>query len=78
MGKETNSFISPESAVELLGNMHGGYNISTLIDLLDIESLASLAAEQLKNTILMFDAFMMLQKSLGMVINMPQTLLTLG
>jgi aconitate hydratase 2/2-methylisocitrate dehydratase len=57
MGKETNSFISPESAVELLGNMHGGYNISTLIDLLDIESLASLAAEQLKNTILMFDAF---------------------
>ena len=57
MGKETNSFISPESAVELLGNMHGGYNIATLIDLLDIESLASLAAEQLKNTILMFDAF---------------------
>ena len=37
--------------------MHGGYNIATLIDLLDIESLASLAAEQLKNTILMFDAF---------------------
>ena len=57
MGKESNSFISPEVATKLLGNMHGGYNISTLIDLLDTDSLASIAAEQLKKTILMFDAF---------------------
>lgn len=49
--------IDREKAVELLGNMHGGYNIVTLIDLLDDESLAPLAAKELKHTLLMFDAF---------------------
>ena len=44
-------------AVELLGNMLGGYNVSTLIDLLDDQDLAEKAADQLKNITLVFDAF---------------------
>src|SRR5690606_11123858 len=37
--------------------MQGGYNIATLVELLDSEELAATAAEQLKHTLLMFDAF---------------------
>ncbi len=53
----TNNLIDAEHAVRLLGNMLGGYNIETLVQLLDDNSLAELAAEQLKGTLLMFDAF---------------------
>ncbi len=53
----TNNLIDAEHAVRLLGNMLGGYNIETLVQLLDDDSLAELAAEQLKGTLLMFDAF---------------------
>jgi len=56
-GEESCSLISPEAAVQLLGNMHGGYNITTLVELLDNKDLAELAAEELKHTLLMFDAF---------------------
>ncbi|MCL4126653.1 UNVERIFIED_CONTAM: hypothetical protein GTU68_058543, partial [Idotea baltica] len=44
-------------AVQLLGTMQGGYNIATLVDLLDDNELADSAAEQLKHTLLVFDAF---------------------
>ncbi len=44
-------------AIKLLGNMLGGYNISTLVELLDDSKLGALAAEELKHTLLMFDAF---------------------
>ena len=44
-------------AVELLGNMLGGYNVATLVDLLDNGELADKAATQLKNITLVFDAF---------------------
>ncbi|MBE8717153.1 bifunctional aconitate hydratase 2/2-methylisocitrate dehydratase [Cellvibrio polysaccharolyticus] len=44
-------------AIKLLGMMLGGYNIETLVNLLDNAELAPLAAEQLKHTLLMFDAF---------------------
>ncbi len=37
--------------------MQGGYNIATLVELLDDADLAPVAAEQLKHTLLMFDAF---------------------
>ena len=37
--------------------MQGGYNIRPLVDLLDDAELAPVAAEELKNTLLMFDAF---------------------
>ena len=49
--------ISREESVKLLGNMHGGYNIETLVALLRDAALAPLAAEELKHTLLMFDAF---------------------
>ena len=49
--------ISRENAVALLGNMHGGYNIETLVGLLSDATLAVAASEQLKHTLLMFEAF---------------------
>ncbi|EZH82861.1 bifunctional aconitate hydratase 2/2-methylisocitrate dehydratase [Ectopseudomonas composti] len=56
-GEATSSLISKQRAVELLGTMQGGYNIATLVELLDSAELAAVAAEQLKHTLLMFDAF---------------------
>ena len=56
-GDDSCELIDREKAVELLGNMHGGYNIVTLIELLDDDKLAPLAAKELKHTLLMFDAF---------------------
>lgn len=49
--------ISPARAVELLGTMLGGFNIATLVELLDHPELGELSAAQLKKTLLMFDAF---------------------
>jgi len=58
-GKETNQSISRARAVELLGTMQGGYNVATLVELLnDPDSeIADLAADQLCHTLLVFDAF---------------------
>ncbi|WP_100656118.1 bifunctional aconitate hydratase 2/2-methylisocitrate dehydratase [Alteromonas flava] len=56
-GEVTCPLIDKDAAVQLLGNMHGGYNIETLVALLDDADLAELAAEELKHTLLMFDAF---------------------
>ncbi len=56
-GDAKSPVVSKEAAVQLLGNMHGGYNISTLVELLDDADVAELAAEELKHTLLMFDAF---------------------
>jgi aconitate hydratase 2/2-methylisocitrate dehydratase len=56
-GEATSPVIDAEAAVTLLGNMHGGYNVATLVGLLDNPALSALAAEQLKTTILVFDAF---------------------
>jgi aconitate hydratase 2/2-methylisocitrate dehydratase len=49
--------INPQLAVELLGNMHGGYNIETLVSLLTDTELGGAAAAELKHTLLMFDSF---------------------
>src|SRR5690554_3130687 len=57
LGKETCSLIDARRATELLGTMLGGYNISALVELLDHAELAPVAAEGLKHTLLMFDAF---------------------
>jgi aconitate hydratase 2/2-methylisocitrate dehydratase len=56
-GEVASPLIDRRRAVELLGTMLGGYNIQPLIDLLDDAELGELAAEQLKFTLLMFDAF---------------------
>jgi len=56
-GEATSPLIDKKRAVELLGTMQGGYNIVTLVELLDDATLAPVAAAQLKHTLLMFDAF---------------------
>ncbi|MBD8494796.1 bifunctional aconitate hydratase 2/2-methylisocitrate dehydratase [Pseudomonas syringae] len=56
-GEATSPLIDKKRATELLGTMQGGYNIATLVELLDDADLATVAAEQLKHTLLMFDAF---------------------
>ena len=56
-GSASSPLISPEYATELLGTMLGGYNIHALIELLDNDKLAPIAANGLKHTLLMFDSF---------------------
>ncbi|EDX9713249.1 bifunctional aconitate hydratase 2/2-methylisocitrate dehydratase [Salmonella enterica subsp. salamae] len=56
-GDTTSPLVSPEKAIELLGTMQGGYNIHPLIDALDDEKLAPIAAKALSHTLLMFDNF---------------------
>ena len=55
--KDHSPIISRELSVKLLGQMLGGYNVATLVELLDDEDMQECAAEQLKSTILVFDAF---------------------
>jgi aconitate hydratase 2 / 2-methylisocitrate dehydratase len=56
-GETSSPLIDKPQAIKLLGEMHGGYNIETLVNALDVTDLAELAASQLKKTLLMFDAF---------------------
>lgn len=56
-GTEQNALISRERATELLGTMLGGYNIHPLVELLDDAQVGEVAANALKHTLLMFDAF---------------------
>ncbi|QAX81949.1 bifunctional aconitate hydratase 2/2-methylisocitrate dehydratase [Candidatus Pseudomonas adelgestsugas] len=56
-GETTSPLIDKKQAVKLLGTMQGGYNIVTLVDLLNVTELAPIAATQLKHTLLMFDTF---------------------
>jgi len=56
-GEATSPLIDKKQAVELLGTMLGGYNITTLVELLDDTELGETAAKQLCHTLLMFDAF---------------------
>ncbi|MEZ8027336.1 bifunctional aconitate hydratase 2/2-methylisocitrate dehydratase [Enterovibrio norvegicus] len=56
-GEASSPLVSKEKAVELLGTMQGGYNIESLIGLLEDEALAPIAAKALSHTLLMFDSF---------------------
>lgn len=56
-GEAESPLIDQLLAVKLLGTMLGGYNISTLVELLDSDTLAAAAADELCHTLLMFDAF---------------------
>ncbi|MEH6638258.1 MAG: bifunctional aconitate hydratase 2/2-methylisocitrate dehydratase [Porticoccaceae bacterium] len=56
-GEASSPVVDRAKAIELLGMMLGGYNITTLVDSLDDSELGESAAEQLKHTLLMFDAF---------------------
>lgn len=57
LGSEVNALISRERATELLGTMLGGYNVAPLVQLLDDPTVGAIAADALKNTLLVFDAF---------------------
>lgn len=56
-GKVSCSIISKVEAIEILGTMMGGYNVNPLVEALKIPEVASAAAEQLKNTILVYNSF---------------------
>lgn len=56
-GEAESALVSKEKAVQLLGMMQGGYNITTLVEMLDVAALAELAGKELKHTLLMFDSF---------------------
>lgn len=58
-GKTSSPAISKKRAVEILGTMLGGYNVKPLIDALshEDEEIAKEAANQLKNILLVYDAF---------------------
>ncbi|EWH03432.1 hypothetical protein Q427_03425 [Halomonas sp. BC04] len=56
-GEASSPLIDKVHAVKLLGTMQGGYNIVSLVELLDDPELAKETGEQLKHTLLMFDAF---------------------
>lgn len=56
-GESESPLIDKLSAVKLLGTMLGGYNIGTLIELLDDGELGKEVVNQLSHTLLMFDAF---------------------
>ena len=56
-GERASPLISRERAVELLGTMLGGFNLQPLIDLLDDPATAATAAEALKGTLLVFEAY---------------------
>ena len=57
LGEADSPLIDKGEAIALLGNMHGGYNIETLITSLSDGDLGAKAALELKHTLLMFDAF---------------------
>ncbi|MBS1196958.1 MAG: aconitate hydratase 2 [Proteobacteria bacterium] len=56
-GEQGCPLISRAKATELLGTMVGGYNVKPLIDLLADAEVGAVAAQALKFTLLMFDAF---------------------
>ena len=56
-GKVSCSVISKVEAIEILGTMMGGFNVPPLVEALKIAEVADAAAEQLKNTILVYNSF---------------------
>lgn len=56
-GEKSSPVVSKKDAVFMLGTMIGGYNVSYLVELLNDAELAEDAANALKGTILVYDAF---------------------
>src|SRR5690606_10892365 len=54
-GEASSPLVSKQKAVQLLGMMQGGYNITTLVELLDSGDLGALPAEELQHAVLMPD-----------------------
>ncbi len=56
-GDVTSPLIDKAYAVDILGTMQGGYNISPLISALENDEIAPKAVKALSHTLLMFDSF---------------------
>ena len=56
-GNATCETIDKIKACNILGAMLGGFNVKPLVEALKDDEVAEVAAEELKNTILMYDAF---------------------
>ncbi len=56
-GEKTSPLIDKKDAIRILGTMMGGYNVQVLVEALKNEEVAKEAAEALKQTILVYDAF---------------------
>jgi len=56
-GEVASPLVDAALAVDILGTMLGGYNVATLVDLLDSDEFGADAARELKGTLLIFDAF---------------------
>ena len=56
-GEVKSPAVSAEDALDILGTMLGGYNVQYLVELLNDDKLGKKAAEALKTTILVYDAF---------------------
>ncbi len=56
-GEVSSPLVDTARATELLGTMLGGYNIETLVEMLDNDVLAPVAATALSHTLLVFDAY---------------------
>ena len=55
--KVSTKLITPQQATFFLGTMLGGYNVESLISLIDDEICGDTAVEALSKTLLVFDAF---------------------
>lgn len=58
-GEVTSPLVSPVQAVELLGTMIGGYNVQSLVDLLQVAdgAIAAAATQALSKTVLVYDVY---------------------
>ena len=56
-GAKDSPVIAADQAVELLGQMKGGYNVAPLIELLNDSELAADAVAALEHTLMVYDAF---------------------
>jgi aconitate hydratase 2 / 2-methylisocitrate dehydratase len=56
-GNVSCSVISKVEAIQILGTMMGGFNVSPLVEALKIDEVADAAAKELKNTILVYNSF---------------------
>ena len=57
IGAKDSPVIAADQAVELLGQMKGGYNVAPLIELLKDSELAADAVAALEHTLMVYDAF---------------------
>ncbi len=57
LGRVGVAILTPEQAVAMLGSMGGGYNVSALIELLEVTSLGAYSAQALKRLIKIYSGF---------------------